>query len=298
MDVSVVIVSYNTASYLKECIESILQFTKSPLEIIVVDNNSTDDSVGVAKKFGEKVVVIANKDNRGFGAGVNIGLKTCLPAGRDLLVLNPDVQFLDDVVSKMIDYMESHLDVGLSGCTLLDSEQKMLPNGGYFPTLTRLFLWTFFLDDLPVLSKLINPYHPGANRYPLSADRFVDWVTGSFMFVRNEVIKKVGMLDENIFMYGEEVEWAYRMKLAGYKIGYTPTTKVIHHERGSQEGSPRGAILGEFKGLKYIYGKHFPGWKQIILDSLLDIAAFLRIIFWLVRLKPSIAKIYLEALLL
>lgn len=288
MDVSVVIVSFNASSYLKECLDSIFRFTKNTsFEVIVVDNSSTDDSVAVAKEFGSKVTVIANKDNRGFGAGINIGIKRV--TGKYILVLNPDIRFLDDAVSKMLTWMEGHLEVGIGSCQLLDGEQKMLPNGGYFPTLIRLLAWTFFI-------RIPQAYHPRPNLY--NQELFPDWVTGSFMFVRNEAISKVGMLDENIFMYGEEVEWAYRMKLAGYKIGYTPSTKVIHYERKSSGGSPRNAILGEFKGLKYIYGKHFPGWKQIVLGSLLDVAASLRIIFWLVRLKPQMAKIYLEALLL
>lgn len=288
MDVSVIIVSYNAASYLKECLDSILKFTKSPdFEVIVVDNNSSDDSLKVAKSFGGKITVIANKDNRGFGAGINIGLKRV--TGKYVLVLNPDILFLDDAISKMMAYMGQHLDVGLAGCQFFDSEQKMLPNGGFFPTLTRLFLWTFSL-------RTPHGYHPKANLY--DKEFYPDWVTGGFMFVKKEAVDKVGGLDENIFMYGEEVEWQYQIRQAGYKIGYTPITKVIHYERKSSDGSPRGAILGEIKGLIYIYGKHFPGWKQIILGSLLDILAFSRIIFWIVRLKPAMAKIYLEALLL
>lgn len=304
MDVSIIIVSYNASSYLKECLDSIFKFTKNiTFEIIVVDNNSPDDSLTVAKSFGKKITVIANKDNRGFGAGINVGLKkTCLPAGRAtgkfVLILNPDILFLEDSISKIMTYMGQHLDIGLAGCQFLGDDNKMLPNGGFFPTLTRLFFWTFFLDDIPIVSKLVNSYHPKASHYSLVTNHYVDWVTGGFMFVRKEVVDKVGNLDENIFMYGEEVEWQYRIRQAGWQIGYTPTTKVIHYERKSSQGSPQGAILGEFKGLKYIYGKHFPGWKQIVLGSLLDILAFSRIIFWLVRRKPEMAKIYLEALIL
>lgn len=301
MDVSVVIVSFNAASYLKECLDSIFRFTTSTsFEVVVVDNASTDDSVAVAKGY-KNVQVIANKDNRGFGAGVNVGLKKT--TGRYILILNPDIQFLEDSISKMIGYMEAHRDVGLAGGTLLDSGQKILPNGGYFPTLTRLFFWVFFLDDLPVVADLVQSYHPSAS--PLlkketlfSKEFFPDWVTGSFMFVRREVVDQAGDLDENIFLYGEEVEWQCRIKSAGWRIGYTPSTKVIHYERKSSGGSPRNAVLGEFRGLKYIYGKHFPGWKQIVVGSLLDVAAAIRVIFWLVRRNMAMVKIYLEALAL
>lgn len=289
MDVSVVIVSFNAASYLRQCLDSIFNFTKNTsFEVIVVDNASIDDSVAVAKGY-KNVQVITNKDNRGYAAGVNTGLRKA--TGKYVLVLNPDVRFLEDSISKMLTYMESHQDVGLAGCTFLDNEQKMLPNGGYFPTLTRLFFWAFFI-------RIPQAYHPKASCYPLSADCFLDWVTGSFMFVRREVVDQVDGLDENIFLYGEEVEWQYRIKLTGWKIGYTSSTKVIHYERKSSGGSPRNAILGEFTGLKYIYGKHFPGWKQIAVGSLLDIAAAIRVIFWLIRFKKDMAKIYLEALAL
>lgn len=281
MDVSIIIVSFNAASYLKECLESILEFSKEAPEIIVVDNNSRDNSVEVAKEF-KNVRVMVNKDNRGYAAGVNTGLKKA--SGDYILILNPDIRFLDDAISKMKAFMGQNPGVGLASCTLLDAEQRLLPNGGYFPTLTRLFAWAFFI-------RIPQAYHPKTTSDP-------DWVTGSFMFVRREVVEKVGVLDENIFMYGEEVEWQYRIRDAGWKIGYTPTAKVIHYERQSSGGSPRNAILGEFKGLKYIYGKHFPGWKQIILGTLLDVAAFLRIFFWLVRRRPDVAKVYLEALLL
>lgn len=309
MDVSVVVVSYNSSGYLKECLDSIFKFTSGvDFEVIVVDNNSTDDSLGVAKAFGKKITLIANKDNRGFGVGVNIGIQKS--TGKFVLVLNPDIRFLDDAISKMMAYMNSHADVGLASCQFFDGEpfvpqgkHKMLPNGGHFPTLARVFFWGFFLDDLPMVANLIKPYHPTGS--PLlktekyfSNDFFPDWVTGSFMFVRREAIDKVGILDENIFMYGEEVEWQYRMGQAGYKIGYTTSTRVVHYERGSQGGASRLAILGEFRGLKYIYGKHFAGWQQIVLGTFLDVAAALRIVFWLVRRKPETAKIYAEALLI
>ncbi|MBI4099782.1 glycosyltransferase family 2 protein [Candidatus Microgenomates bacterium] len=288
MDVSVVVVSYNAASYLKECVEAIFNKTKGPsFEVIVVDNASTDDSVAVAKSFGKRIILLKGMENRGYAAGANAGIKKA--TGKFVLILNPDILFLEDAISKMLAYMNGHPEVGLAGCTFLDGVQKMLPNGGYFPTLIRLSLWTFFV-------RIGNDYHPSANRY--KADFYPDWVTGGFMFVRREVVDKVGLLDENIFLYGEEVEWQYRIKSAGWRIGYTTTTKVNHFERKSSGGMPRNAILGEFKGLRYIYGKYFPGWKQVLVGTLLDVAAFLRILMWLLRFKPQMAKIYLEALLL
>lgn len=298
MDVSVVILSYNVVALLKNCLESVLKFTKDlKFEVIVVDNASTDDSVEMLKKFQhDNFKLILSKENGGFAKGNNLGIKAA--SGKYLLLLNPDTLLVENTLKTMFDWMEAHTDYAVVSCQLLDSEQKSSPTGGYFPTLPKIAVWAFFIDDILVLNRIFSSYHPKADRYPLNADCDLDWVTGAFFMVRREAMEKAGLLDENFFLYGEELEWCLRFKAAGWKVGYTPATKIIHLERKSSGGLPRNAVLGEFRGLKYIYAKHFPGWKQPVLEFLLNIAAFLRIIFWLVRLKPGMAKIYLEALFL
>lgn len=294
MDVSVVIVSYNASTYLKECLDSLFQFTKNvDFEVIVVDNASADDAVKVAKSFGNKIKLIENKDNKGFGTGVNIGAK--LARGQYLLVLNPDIRFLENSLERLFIWMNAHKDVGVSTCQFLDSEQKPLPNGGFFPTPKNLFFWTFFLDDLFNISS----YHPKPKYYLRDTSFFLDWVTGGFMFIRKTAWDQSGGFDERIFMYGEEVELCYRIKKSGWKIAYVPLTKVIHHERKSTTDKlPRGAVLGEFRGLKYFYGKHCPSWQQIAVGTLLDLAAVNRIFLWLLRRNLPMARLYLEALML
>ncbi len=299
MDVSVVIVSFNVRELLKNCLDSVVKFTKDvDYEIIVVDNGSSDESVELLKNY-KGIKTVFSKDNLGFSKGNNLGIKEA--KGKYILLLNPDTLLLENSLKTMFDWMEGHQDIAVSSCQLVDSEQQISSTGGYFPTLSRVFLWVFFLDDLPVLKNFIKSYHPQVstmNRSTrlYSSEFYPDWVTGAFFFVRREAIDQVGVLDGNMFMYGEELEWCIRFKSAGWQVGYTPVTKIVHLGRKSSGGVPRNAVLGEFKGLKYIYGKHFPGWKQIVLGSLLDIAACARIIFWLIRLKPEMAKIYLEAL--
>lgn len=297
MDVSVIIVSYNASKYLKDCLDSIIKYTKNiDYEIIVVDNNSTDNAVEVAKSFGNKIKLIENKDNKGFGGGNNDGAKVA--QGQYLLTLNPDTLFLENSLEKMFLWMEAHDDIAVSTGQLLDSEQKPLPNGGFFPTLPRLFFWAFFLDDLPLISRLISPYHPHIPYYPDKNDLSLDWIIGTFMFTRKAAWDQSGGFDPSIFMYGEDTELCYRFQELGWKIAYTPITRIIHHERQSSGGLPRNAILGEFRGLKFIYGKHFPGWQQIILGSILDVAAVNRIFLWLLRRNLEMVKLYLEALFL
>lgn len=289
-----VIVSYNVKDLLKACVDSIFKLTRGvEYEIIVVDNASTDGSVEMLKKL-KGIKLLLAKENLGFTKGNNLGIKEA--KGKYALLLNPDTEFLENSLKTMFDWMESHQDVAVSSCQLVDFEYKVLPTGGYFPTLSKVFFWAFFLDDLPVISTVVNSYHPKKGKY--DREFYPDWVTGSFFFIRRVAMDKVGLFDENIFMYGDEIEWSMRFKAAGWKVGYTPVTKIVHLERRSSGGLPQNAVLGEFKGLKYIYGKYYPEWKQVALGTLLDIAAAIRVVFWLLRLKPQMAKIYLEALLL
>lgn len=292
MDVSIIIVSYNASSYLKECLESIFNLTKNvDFEVIVVDNASTDDAVKVAKSYGSKIKLIENKENKGFGTGVNIGAK--LATGQYLLVLNPDIRLLENSLERLFIWMNAHSEVAVSTCQFLDSEQKPLPNGGFFPTLPKIAAWAFFLDDL----LKINSYHPHSSFY--NHEMPLDWVTGSFMFMRRNIFEESGGFDERIFMYGEEVELCCRIKKSGWKIAYVPLTKVIHHERKSAaEALPKGAILGEFRGLKYFYGKHCPEWQQVAVGTLLDIAAFNRVILYLLRRNLPMVQLYFKALML
>ena len=221
-----------------------------------------------------------------------------MATGKYVALINNDTILIENSFKTMFKWLEGHHNIGAGSCLLLDNEHKISPimSVGYFPELRDLLGWAFFLDDLPVTIRFFKPFHIHTNLYKSSEEFLPDWISGSFMFIRKEVLDKVGGMDESIFMYGEDVDLCYRIKLAGWKVGYNPATQAIHIGQASQKGMPRGYILGEFTGLKYFYAKHFPQWKQAILDFLLDIAAFNRIVLWLVRLKPELAKIYLEAL--
>jgi GT2 family glycosyltransferase len=318
MDVSVITVSYNVAGLLKDCVESILKYTDGiEYEIIIVDNQSTDDSRAViddlVKAHPTKIKKILAAENGGFSKGNNLGIRQA--TGKYLLLLNPDTLLVENTLKKMFDWLEGNKDIAVATGQVLDNDHHNSPifPGAYFPTLPRVFAWAFFLDDLPGVGRLLRSYHIHADNShwrellrlkaparpterTVPETKSLDWVNGAFFMVRHEAITGIGLLDENIFLYGEELEWCWRFKKAGWLVGYTPVTKIIHLERKSSGGLPRNAVLGEFRGLKYIYGKRFPGWKQIILGSLLDIAAFLRVVFWLVRLKLPMAQIYAEAL--
>ena len=268
-DLSVIIVSYNTKDYLLECLQSIDQ----KYEIIIIDNASSDGSVDEIKKNFPDVKIIENKKNLGFAAANNQGMRQA--KGRYILLLNPDTKILDNALSKMIDWMDKNAEASVSTCRLLNEDNSIQPTGGFFPTLPRLFAWQLFLDDiLP-----INSYHPKSSFY--NKQRELDWVTGAFFLLRREIIDKSGLMDENFFMYAEELEYCYRIKKAGFKVFFTPAASIIHY--GFKSGSKEKALIGEYESLKYYYQKHYPYYKTILAGACLKFGALLR--FAIIRSK-------------
>lgn len=261
IDLSVIIVSYNAKDYLLNCLKSI----DLNCEIIIVDNASSDKSADEIKKTFPQVKIIENKENLGFAAANNQGIKES--KGRYILLLNPDTKILDNALSKMIAWMNKNPKVTVSTCRLLNKDRSIQPTGGYFPILPKLFAWQFFLDDIIP----INSYHPKPKFY--DQEKELDWVTGAFFLFRREIVDKVGLLDEKFFMYAEELEYCFRIKKAGFKIFFTPLASIIHY--GFKSSSREIAIISEYKSLVYFYKKHFP--KQVFLArAILKFGALIR----------------------
>lgn len=298
MKISVVIVNYNTKRLLKDCLDSIFKKTKGiEAQVIVVDNASSDGSQEMVRKNFPKVTLIENKKNLGFATGNNIGIKKA--KGEYILLLNSDTKLVEDSPTKTVNFMEKNPKIGISSCQLIGEDGEIQASGGFFPNLFLVFAWMFFIDDLPFAGKLIRSFHPHAPKFYIhdpwyKKQHFQDWVTGAFFLVRKKVIDEIGFLDENIFMYVEEVEYCYRAKKEGWKVFYTPITKIIH--LGGQSGTSKGAILGEYKGLKYFFAKHKPAWQISLLRGILKIGALLRIfLFGIIKGSPEARRIYAEA---
>ncbi len=314
MELSVVVVSYNTKKLLKQCLDSVFQHTKGiKFEVMVVDNNSTDGSVEMIKKFqisnspaGRdpasrdkfQIKLIENKENLGFAAANNQALRKT--QGKYVLLLNSDTVLMENSLKKMIDWMEKNKKVGISSCQLVYQDGSLQRTGGYFPNLLRIFNWMFFLDDLPLIRELIKPFHPHEPRNGwlssqyFQKQHFQDWVTGAFLLSRKKVIDQIGLLDEQFFMYVEEVEFCYRAKQAGWQIAYVPITKIVH--LALKSGTQAGALLGEYRGLIYFYKKHKPGWQLLILKIFLKAGALLRFLtFGIMRNNLEMRQIYAQA---
>lgn len=304
MDLSIIIVSYNTKKLLEDCLVSIKKnLGKIDYEVIVVDNASSDGSVELIKSYTSRMPLkfIDSGGNIGFGRANNLGMK--ISKGKYVLLLNSDTIIEKPFLKEMMEWMDKHLKVGITSCALKNADGSLQGTGGYFPTLLRVFSWMFFLEDLPLIDKLIKPFHPmhaysffykGTSFFHQEGER--DWVTGAFFLMKKEVIDKVGYFDPEFFMYTEEVDLCYRIKKAGWKIWYLPKWSIIHY--GGASSTSEFPILSEYKGIKIFYRKRMPSWQYPIVRIFLKLGALIRI-FVLGLLKgPQAVKTYAKAFIL
>ena len=240
MDVSVIIVNYNTCKMTCECIDSIVEKTHGICyEIILVDNASTDGS----KEFFERdsrIAYIYSEHNGGFGYGNNLGMKVA--KGNYFLLLNSDTLLVNNAVKEFFDYAEKHDSKKVYGCYLQHIDDSYCDSFFYFPAFT--------IKDFMMRIIKRQRYVPVEN-----VSRKVEAVSGADMFFHREIYEKTGGFDENIFLYGEEGEWQYRLSKAGYHCWLIPTPKIIHLEGKSMNMSPSKMAI-KWKSHFYILKKH------------------------------------------
>ncbi len=289
MDLSIIIVSFNTKDLLVSCIKSILKNTKNiKFEIIVVDNNSTDGSFDAAKNLG--AVVIKNKENIGFAAANNQGAE--VSRGQYVLFLNSDTQIHDNVLGEMISSIEENPKIGVATCGLNNKDGSIQDTGGYFPTLPRVLAWMLFFDDIPWIINLITSYHPHTSYFETPHKQ--DWVKGAFLMTRRDIFKKVKGWDETYFMYVEDVDLCFKIKKLGFEVWYLPKYKITHLG-GASSKTQEFSLISEFQGIKKFYIKHYPSWQTPILRFILKIGALGRVILFGILEGKESAKIYAKA---
>ena len=217
MDLSIIIVNYNTSELLKKCLDSLYKTVSDlALEIFVVDNGSTDKGLAEIEKKWTQVEYIKNKENLGFSKANNQALRRA--KGRNILLLNSDTEVLNTTLTKMTKFLDSHSEMGVIGCKLLNLEGTLQYSYGKFPDIFST-----------ILRLILSPQKRKYALYGYGKTHEVDWVTGAVFMIKKEVIEKVGFLDEDYFMYYEETDWCYRIKKTGWKIFYFPEGQVIHH---------------------------------------------------------------------
>lgn len=253
MDVSIIIVNWNTRKHLQNCLESIYSQTEGvEFEVIVVDNASTDGSTKIIKKEFPAVNLIESQENMGFAIANNQGI--AIAKGRYVLLLNSDTIVLDDAIDKVVAFADSHPEAGITGCRVLNEDKTLQLSSFMFPSVLNMTLWITYLFKLFPRSQFF-----GRERmtwWDRDDVREVDVLTGCFMLVRHKAIKQVGMMDERFFMYFEETDWCYRFKQAGWKIMFTPCGEIIHLG-GASSKQIRAAMVNQWrKSMLLYYKKH------------------------------------------
>lgn len=231
-DLSIIILNYNSGGFLKKCLESIGKAKKNGFEyeVIVVDNASTDGSIKFINEltdYGLRIRTILNKKNLGFAAGNNVGIKKA--KGRYLLFLNPDTIVMSNTFRGMIKFMDNHPQAGAATCRV------ELPSGKLdeachrgFPTPWNAFCHFSGLEKLFPKSRIFAGYTLGWES--LDKVHEIDSGVGAFLMVRKEVGDNLNWWDEDYFWYGEDLDFCYRIKKAGWKIYYVPKVKIIHYK--------------------------------------------------------------------
>jgi hypothetical protein len=230
IDVSIIVVSWNVQALLRRCLASIFAADRPRLEVIVVDNASSDGSAAMVRAEFPAVRVIANATNVGFPAGNNQGFDAA--RGRYVMALNPDTEIVGDALARMIDYIDAHPAAGALGPQLLNPDGSIQSSRRRFPTFaTALFESTWLQGIAP--RGILRRYF--MEDVPVDAPHPVDWVTGACILVRREVLETVGGFDAGFFMYSEELDWCRRIRSAGWSIVYLPEARVVHHVGKSSE---------------------------------------------------------------
>lgn len=289
IDLAIIIVHFKTLKLTQKCLESIYKSTpKAKFEIFLVDNNSADGSLQLLKKDFPKVNFIESNENLGFAGGNNLALKSI--RAQYYLLLNSDTEMRSNAIDKLFEFAKTS-DFGIISCKLLNPDGSFQPNGGKLPTFMPLLLWLSGFDD--ILRKFMNiqSYQSRDEKY-YSNNKEIGWVSGSVMLIKNEVVEKIGYLDDKIFMYGEDVEYCLRANKAGYKIGWTNQASILHIGGASSKTPKYNQWMGEFRGLIYIYQKFFGLCMTTLLRVLCYIFIFARIIGFLFFGKISYSRTY------
>lgn len=256
LDMSVIIVSWNTRELLRRCLETLQpELADWQAEVFVVDNNSADGSAEMVRSSFPWAKLIHNDDNRGFARANNQAMRVC--QGRKILLLNPDTEVRKGAIGTLIRFLDSHPECGVVAPQLLNTDGSVQRSCRRFPTFGNLFC------ELIGLSRMF-PENRQFREYKMldfqhNTECQVDQPEGACLLVRREVVGNIGMLDEGYFMLFEEVDWCFNIKRAGWEIWFTPSAQIVHHYGKSISQVKAKMIVSSHKGFYRFWRKNQSG---------------------------------------
>jgi GT2 family glycosyltransferase len=267
MDLSIIIVNWNTRELLHGCLKTVrLNIESIPaslIETLVVDNASSDGSGAMIREHFPWVQLIENQENGGFARGNNQAIRES--RGRYVLLLNPDTELLDNALGVLVEYMDNHPHVGGVGARILNPDGTLQPSAHPFPTLRREFWRLFHLDALHAYSTYDMP------AWDVEVAQSVDALLGACLLIRREALNTVGLLDEDYFMYSEEVDLCYRLKRSGWSLYWVPQARVIHYGGQSTKQVAAKMFLQLYRAKVQYFrknqGRFSAQWYKLILLS-------------------------------
>jgi len=291
MKLSIVILSYNTKDLTLNCLKSVVseykkEMEKKELEIIVVDNDSHDDSITSIKRYVSNIKydgiiqTIQNKENVGFGRGCNIGAKAA--KGKCILFLNSDTRVLDKGFMSMAGFLEENSGVGVLGGRITNDDGSVQKSCGKFYNLFNLLIMLFGFERFGFLRSSPNRIQK------------VDWVSGACLMVRSDIFRKLTGFDETFFMYIEDMEICFRAKKLGFLTYFYPNLTLRHKSLGSSNRT--FAIINIYKGILYFYTKHKTRFEYLIVKTLLIFKAEILILIGFLTFNPELRNRYKKAI--
>ena len=267
MDISFIIVNWNTCDLLLDCLHSIRNtVTGFTYEIVVVDNGSGDGSVqAVKKQFGSQALLIENRDNRGFARANNQALG--IAQGRFIILLNTDTILQEGSISTLIAFLENNPSAAAVGPRMIDRDGSLQNSYDNFPSLTTELL------NKSLLRALFPEKYAGKNS--LASEPFeVDSIIGACMAIRRDAIQQVGPLDEDYFFFLEETDWCFRLRAAGWKMYHHPAAEIIHLQGQSKKRRPAQARIEYYRSLYLFFKKN----RSTVSYALLRIVRFIKLV--------------------
>lgn len=271
---SVVIVNYNVKYFLEQALHSVRKASKGmDVEVFVVDNNSVDGSVEMVRRIFPEVHLIANTVNAGFSKANNQAIRKS--TGEYVLLLNPDTVVPEDCFSNICSFMDTTPVAGALGVKMIDGKGNYLPESKRgLPTPAVAFYKMFGLASLFPTSTRFGKYHLGY----LNASEIheVEVLAGAFMLIRSRVLNQIGLLDEDYFMYGEDIDLSYRVTQAGYKNYYFPLTTIIHYKGESTKKATVNYVFVFYKAMIIFAQKHYSAKHAQLFSLLIHAAIYAR----------------------